>query len=134
MATPLLRRVRIDIPDRGLSVTVREVTAMERIELSEGVADAEGDAKKTLLAMANFLALVLEDDQGQALFADDDAVLSTWPLAVVEQVFEAAARHNGFDAASQEAVRKNSEAAPDGPPTVSPSPLANGTLTACSPA
>ena len=131
---PALLRTTFEDAARGVRVRIREVTALERIDLAESVEGADGDARKTLRAMARFLCACVEGDAQEAFFADEDAALSAWPLPLIEAVFDAAVKHNGFDTATREAVRKNSEAASAGPPTVSPSPLANGTLTASSPA
>ena len=83
---------------------------------------------------ARRLAPLLIDEEWEPLLGEDGAdLLAGESGAMMDRLWEVDQKLSGLDKAAEEELEKNlSQASRDGSPTSSPSPVANGTLTACS--
>lgn len=93
------------------SLYVRELSAAETLDLVERWQVAQDDARGRLVELARSVALLAVDEQGRAVFADEQAALSA-PTPFLEAVLAAAMRFNGLSEEAREQVKKNSVIAP----------------------
>jgi hypothetical protein len=101
--------VQIDVPEWGGKLALRRLTAadVERTGLSDGKRDATMFAK--------VIAASVTDEEGEALFAEEDvAILADADMATAARVFAECMRVNGLmDADLEEAVAGFTNAQPD---------------------
>lgn len=105
MAVRDLAPMRIEVPEWGGSVWIKQLTAAERIDL-EDLMDA--GQRSGLDVITLFLCRVLVDDENQRLLTDDDAaVLGEKNPDVLMRLNDAAQKHNGMGVKEIEALEKN---------------------------
>ena len=99
---------KVDVPEWGVNVTVRTLTAAERDKFEEAVA-----TQKLGNTRARLVGLCMVDDDGKRIFSDSEVTqLGGKSSLVLDRLFEIASRLNGFTAADAEELEKNSESAP----------------------
>lgn len=103
-----VRVERVEVPEWGDAVHLRELTAGER-DLYEGASiEAKGMAKWRDVR-AKLLSLSLCDEQGVRLFGDGDIQqLSTLPAGIADRLWEKALKLNRMTKDDVEALEKNS--------------------------
>jgi len=113
-----LKREHIDIPEWGGSIYVRELTGAERSELFalwKEDANDEKQVQDSFAIIVNTVRLAACAEDGKQLFNFDDILLIRNRNAkILDRIYKAAARLNGFGADGIEEAKKNSE------------PMANG--------
>lgn len=100
----------VDVPEWGGRVYVRELTARERDDFEAGCVTLKGDKQTPNLRnyRGRLAALVLGDEGGNRLFADDDAgQLGDLPAAALDRVLDVARKVNGMTKEAQEEAEKN---------------------------
>jgi hypothetical protein len=102
--------VSVAVPEWGGDVYIRQLTARERAEYEDAAAQIK-DASGPLAGMrrcAMFLAAVLCDENGAALFGVGDAEeIMSRNFDVVQRLFRRAGRHNVITQADIDDLGKN---------------------------
>lgn len=108
LAKAKVRVERVEIPEWGDAVHMRELTAGER-DLYEGQSiEAKGMAKWKDVR-AKLLSLSLCDPEGVRLFGDGDiSQLSALPAGIADRLWERALKLNRMTKDDVEALEKNS--------------------------
>lgn len=112
-ADDLSNRVRVDVPEWGCHVFVRQIASGERDEFEAKIAELR-DAGKPLRARARFAILVCCDADGRPLFeAKHLAPLNEKNGAALDRIYRAGSKLNRWLESDDdiEGVEKNSEAA-----------------------
>jgi hypothetical protein len=120
------------------SVFVREMNAEDsdayeasRVRIRTGANGQPIGEPATENIRARLLVKCLCDVEGKRIFTDAEAAIlgQKLPRRIAKRLFDQAQRLNGLDA--KEGVEKNASPPATASPTGSPSPLVNGTLSAC---
>lgn len=108
-----LKREEVAIPEWSGSIFVRELTGAERSELFGLWKDdnaAEKQVQDSFAIIVNTVRLTACDHDGKPLFsADDILAIRNRNAKVLDRIYKAAARLNGFGAEGIEEAKKNSE-------------------------
>lgn len=121
-----LKTDRVDIPDWGGAVNVRELSSFERDEVESWmVHPPETPSEERREALANLrgrlAAKAIVDEQGLRMFTDDDAVaLGNLSAAALDAVFDTVLRLSAMTKEQREKLRKN----------LKPQAVAGGSITA----
>ena len=104
------KTVYVNVPDLENPVRLRAITAADRDALEASVVTMNGTNAKLSLknVRAKLLSLAIVDDDCKRIFSDDDVdVISQWPAAMVEPLFDAAAALAGLESGAVEAAAAN---------------------------
>lgn len=97
-----LPRVAVEVPEWGVTLYVRALTAAERVDLGERVA---GDGA---LFMAHVVCACTVDEDGEQVFNQDDAaILARKNGQALKRLFDAADHLNAFTERAVEELEKN---------------------------
>ncbi len=129
--------VALEVPVWGETVYVRRLTAREAIAYRDRLAAREkeepDELKRNVETLVYTVILATVDEEGNQLFTDADGEwLADEPTEALRAIFDKLTELAALDNDSRETIRGNSPAAVGASPTASPSPAANGTLTASS--
>lgn len=104
-------RFPVEIPEWGFSAYVQTLTAADYDDYeSWSFKKSDGENYR-----AKLVCRALVDEQGQRVFADEDATaVGHKSAAVVGRLFDIVAQHNRTSLEDLEQLRKNSEAGPSG--------------------
>lgn len=92
-----LRTEPVEIPHLGDSLLIRELNAGVRIRYVEEQTDKAGDVESLANAQLRLVQLSIVDEAGELVFGHEEIeALAELPGYVVEAVFHAATRLNGF--------------------------------------
>jgi hypothetical protein len=99
--------VAVDLSEFGVKdVNVRSISARERVEIVR-LSNAEADREANLASQLKLATFALCDDDGNRLFADDEAdALKDLPAAVIDSIVAAWLQLNGIG--QEEEKGKNS--------------------------
>lgn len=106
-----LRTERVEVPEWGGEVIVRELTGKERDLFEESFIVVQGKKRSTTLEnmRAKLVAKSIVDEKGNRLLTDKDAEwLGSRSAAALDRVFEVAQRLSGISDADVEDLTKNS--------------------------
>jgi hypothetical protein len=101
----------VEVPEWGGTLRVRGLTGIERDRFEETILDQRGKNVKVKMTnlRARLVALSVVDEQGQALFTQNDiGVLGRKSAAALQRVFNVAQRLSGFSDEDLEELAKNS--------------------------
>ena len=102
-----LKTETVAVPEWGGAVMLRGMTAGERDGFDQGVTDAR-QAKEPTMVRARLVALTAVDATGVRLFTDADVpALAAKSGAVLDRLFEIAARLSGIGRRDAEELEKN---------------------------
>lgn len=106
------RRERVEVPEWGGYLYVREFSGLTRAAWERRVFDQDGKLRDD--SMAVMVVWCAEDDEGQLIFQESDIerLLAEKNADVLYRVANAALRVNGLLATSAEDAAKNSDAGP----------------------
>ena len=101
----------VDVPEWGVTVHVRTLTAAERDAYQASLVKVKKDGSVERApdnASGRLAALAISDERGNRLFTDDDAAdLGRKSAKALARVTEAAARLSGLTDEAKEQARKN---------------------------
>lgn len=102
------KRVKVEVPEFGGHVYVRELTGWERDDFEAGCVDRGEEKANYSNVTARFVALCTCDAEGKRLFTDDDAgQLGDQSNVGLLRIFTAARKLNGMGQQAEEEARGN---------------------------
>ena len=104
-----LKSERVEVPEWGATVTISELTALERERFQDIVVPKDGaPGMRTSIMFAWLIALAVRDEDGARLFRDDDVeALANKSLGVLVRIGSIAQRLNAIGAEAAEQAVKN---------------------------
>jgi hypothetical protein len=106
-----LKTERVDVPEWGGAVLVRELTGAERDAFEASILDDQGNADRERMvnSRARLAVRSIVDENGERLFSDDDAeALGVTSGRALDRVFSVASRLSGITPDDLEELTKNS--------------------------
>lgn len=95
LASDDLKPVKVEVPEWGGEVFIRNMTAAERDHFESSVIQGNKQNMKNL--RSRLVVLCAVDESGKRIFNDSDAdALGKKSAAAVDRLFTAASKHNGF--------------------------------------
>lgn len=107
-----LRHEKVEMPEWGGHVYVSSVSAADWMDFQDAAIKGKEDQGQSNTApwVGRMLVRTIVDEQGQRLFADEDApILMRKPLTVINRLYRAADRLNDFSGRGLKEAEKNSE-------------------------
>lgn len=97
---------KVDI--EGTTYSIKTLSGKDHVAFANFVNSDDGADDREVRAMAMLVRMTLIDESRAPLFsAQDENDIQDLPLPVLTKLFQAAAKHNGLNDESQQALEKN---------------------------
>lgn len=98
----------VDIPEWGGKVIVKAISGTDRDRFEQSIANPKGGVKDGAVIRARLVSLAVVDEKGAKIFEPRDMEdLGKKSAAVLDRLYDVAARISGISKAGQEQAEKN---------------------------